>query len=333
MAHEIAYINGRFSFARAADAGEAWHESETMTSDQIILPGDSRETILRKSGLNYTVQSVPLYYRPECDRPAAGQPAPKARTVPGKVAQVRDDTGDSLGIVGDGFHTVQPCEAYDVAAEWCDRGSAKLETIFALHGGRLYGALFCIGEAVSLDNGKDTLKPYLYWSTACDGTRSTQIKNTAIRVECANTDRMTRGDRAQFSKSHRSAYDASEARECVELAIAEFGAYVTMARTLATVKVDADKAAAMTAELVGPAKTPAGRVSTAHARILELFQGAGAGSQLVTTAGTAWGYLNAVTDYADHDMRATSADNRFDSAQSGNGDALKSRARELVEAL
>ena len=46
--------------------------------------------------------------------------------------------------------------------------------------------------------------------------------------------------------------------------------------------------------------------------------------------GTAWGYLNAVTEYADHHTAARSVDNRFNASQFGTGDMLKTDALELV---
>jgi len=326
MSHEIAFIDGQYSFARAEGTDAAWHKL-----GQVILPTDDRATKLRKAGLLYTVEKAPMYYRPACDKPADGQPAPKARQYSDRVAQYRSDTGADLGIVSPTFQTVQPAEALDFFEVWAKEGGATIETLFALHGGRVYGGLAAIGKAVAIEG--DVLKPYVYWSTACDGTRNTKIKNTAIRVVCANTDAMTRGDKAQYSLSHRSKYDPKAAREHVEKALEQFGAYCQMVRSLARVKVDSVKAAGLTEVLVGPAKTPKGRESTAFASIMALFQGSAKGSDLVTAKGTAWGYLNAVTDYVDHHARATSSDNRFDSAQDGIGDDLKGKARDLVTTI
>jgi len=322
MAHEIARIAGMDSFAYAGEPG--WHGL-----GQVILPTDSPEEQLRKAGLLYRIEKAPLYYRPACDRPVAGQPSPAARVIGGKVTQYRDDTGGDLGIVGDTFQTVQPREARDFFDVWCREGGATIETLGALHGGRVYFGLARIGEAVQIGEG-DPILPYIYWSTACDGTRKTKVKNTAIRVVCANTDAMTAGNTAQFEQSHRSVYDPGKARDHVEKALVQFGAYCAMARGLAAIRLDSVKASELTETLLGAAKTEKGRTNAAFARVMALFQGAGAGATLATAKGTAWGWLQACTDYVDHDMRATSADNRLDSAQDGNGAKLKSEARDLV---
>jgi hypothetical protein len=59
-----------------------------------------------------------------------------------------------------------------------------------------------------------------------------------------------------------------------------------------------------------------------------LFAGAGKGADLAAADGTAWGLLNAVTQYVDHERRARSQDYRLDSAWFGNGAAIKGKALE-----
>ena len=46
---------------------------------------------------------------------------------------------------------------------------------------------------------------------------------------------------------------------------------------------------------------------------------AGKGAELASSQGTAWGLLNAVTQYVDHERRARSQDSRMDSAWFGQG--------------
>lgn len=49
-------------------------------------------------------------------------------------------------------------------------------------------------------------------------------------------------------------------------------------------------------------------------RVQELYEGLGRGSDLESPRGTAWGLLNAVTEYVDHKRRARSTEYRLDSA-------------------
>ncbi|WP_425317852.1 DUF932 domain-containing protein [Pseudomonas nitroreducens] len=61
-------------------------------------------------------------------------------------------------------------------------------------------------------------------------------------------------------------------------------------------------------------------------KVHELYEGAGRGSHLEAAKGTAWGLLNAVTEYVDHERRARSNEYRTDSAWFGQGAAIKQKA-------
>jgi hypothetical protein len=54
------------------------------------------------------------------------------------------------------------------------------------------------------------------------------------------------------------------------------------------------------------------------------------GSHLASANGTAYGLLNAVTQFVDHEQRAKSQDNRLNSAWFGQGSSLKSKALDEV---
>jgi phage/plasmid-like protein (TIGR03299 family) len=255
---------------------------------------------------------------------------PKARIIADRVAQVRSDTGAELGIVSPSFQTVQPIEVLEFFRTYAEQAGAQLETAGALHGGKLYFALARIGEAVQVAFG-DRVIPYIYLSTACDGTRATEARFCATRVVCANTDAMARGEgKATHKTTHRTVWVAQNARDALETANREFGAYCEMARQLAEVRVSSMRAAELTEALVGAAKTESGRTSQGFASIMSLFQGSGRGADLPGSRGTAWGYLNAVTQFADFEVRATSVDNRLVSSMFGNGDKLKAAARDAV---
>ena len=66
-------------------------------------------------------------------------------------------------------------------------------------------------------------------------------------------------------------------------------------------------------------------------RLGELYNGAAMGSELLAASGTAWGLVNAMTEYVDHHRRARTQDNRLDSAWFGQGAQLKQKA--LTQAL
>lgn len=79
------------------------------------------------------------------------------------------------------------------------------------------------------------------------------------------------------------------------------------------------------------ATAPAPKDHRNVARIMELFKGAARGADLPSARGTAWGLLNAVTEFVDHEA-GRADDSRLDSAWFGRGQALKAQALELIGA-
>ena len=67
-------------------------------------------------------------------------------------------------------------------------------------------------------------------------------------------------------------------------------------------------------------------------RALALYQGQGRGSLIESANGTAFGLLNAVTEFVDYERRAISKDHRLDAAWFGAGAQLKDKAfQQLLE--
>jgi hypothetical protein len=149
---------------------------------------------------------------------------------------------------------------------------------------------------------------------------------------CNNTLTMARKGAAAFKVSHRSVFVADDARAVVESAHEEFGAFMTAARYLSTVGMKVDEAEDMTVRLLLKTNEEVTRASAGFNRIMGLFNGEGKGSNFETAHDTAWGWLNAVTEYVDHHSRTRSEENRTASALWGQGDALKAKALALVTA-
>jgi phage/plasmid-like protein (TIGR03299 family) len=329
MAHEIdTYSIGRASYA---STGREWHGL-----GELMQPGQTVEQWQAAAGMNYKVKRAFVRYatqRPDDDTPQAqARLIEGMRTINDRVVLFRSDTGADLGIVSDSYKIVQPSDVLEFFCEWADMGGLTIESAGVLFGGRRYFATAKLADGVSV-GGNDRVVPYALLSTSADGSLATECRWTTVRTVCNNTLTMARGgSKACHKTSHRSVFRPSEARAAVEAAHEEFSAFMQCARALADVRVSSQRAQDLTAQLLttGARDTDAARESAGFARILALFSGAGKGAMLDTARGTAWGWLNAVTDYVDHDVRARTEEGRTASALWGAGDALKGRALDLV---
>jgi hypothetical protein len=143
--------------------------------------------------------------------------------------------------------------------------------------------------------------------------------------------------------SHRSEFDPTAMKTQLGLVHGSFAAFINNMRELAKHKMSHADAELATFQLL--LKDPAVLQhdndfarelveKTARSKpfenIMRLFEGGAIGSQIPGVDGTAWAWLNAVTEHVDHHARALSVDNRLNSAWFGAGDQLKTKARELV---
>jgi phage/plasmid-like protein (TIGR03299 family) len=315
------------TFSRAT-ASYASTQREWHGLGQLMTTGASIEDWQREAGMDYKVQRSVIRYATERDLTHPSQ----FRTVDDKHVLFRSDTGAPLGVVSDGYKVVQPMEVLEFFRDWAEQGGLTIESAGVLFGGRRYFATAKLSDAVSIDGGRDTVVPYALLSTSADGSLATECRWTTVRTVCNNTLTMARKGAAAFKVSHRSVFVAEDARMAVESAHEEFGAFMTAARYLSTVSMKVDEAEDMTLRLLMKTNEEVTRASAGFNRIMGLFNGQGMGSNFETAHDTAWGWLNAVTEYVDHHSRTRSEENRQASALWGQGDALKAKALALVTA-
>ena len=321
MAHQIDTVSiGRASYASTQ---REWHGL-----GQLMPAGQSVEQWQEAAGMNYEVKRGYVRYATE-----RGQSADAMRVVKDKVVLFRSDTQDALGVVSDGYKVVQPREVLDFFREWADAGGLTIESAGVLFGGRRYFATAKLSDSVSVDGaGRDRIVPYALLSTSADGSLATEARWTSVRVVCNNTLSMARGGKAAVRVTHRSEFKPDDVRGVLESAHAEFGAFMETSRKLAAIKVEAKLAEELTLALFRKGETDADKVreSRGFTQVMSLFNGAAKGAELETAKETAWGWLNACTEYYDHHVRAHNDENRIASALWGVGDDMKQRALEIA---
>jgi len=320
MSHEIAFVNG---VAQYASTQREWHGL-----GQLMPAGQTIEQWQAAAGMNYQIKRGLVRYATERLEPT--EAIHNLKTIDDKVVLFRSDTGAPLGVVSDGYKVVQPADVLEFFREWATQGGLTIESAGVLFGGKRYFATAKLADGVSIDGGRDRVVPYALLSTSADGSLATECRWTTVRTVCNNTLTMARKSAANYKVTHRSVFKPEEARAAVEAANEEFSAFMQMSRDLAKFKLDAEMAEHMTVKLLMKSSEEVARESAAFERIMGLFNGGGKGSNFETAHDTAWGWLNAVTEYADHHVRARSDENRQAAALWGAGDALKQKAVTLL---
>jgi len=142
--------------------------------------------------------------------------------------------------------------------------------------------------------------------------------------------------RAQSVKvSHRSVFEPEAVKHQMGISVSAWDEFMYGLKTLSERKVKQPEVEMFMRSLFQPSPEQVEKKANERAmgKVLAMFEGEGRGSNLASSAGTAYGLLNAVTEFVDHERQARSTDNRLDSAWFGQGAALKQKALEQAIAL
>jgi phage/plasmid-like protein (TIGR03299 family) len=178
-------------------------------------------------------------------------------------------------------------------------------------------------------HGQDQVGAYVLLATSFDGTLATRAQFTSVRVVCNNTLQIGLKSGSGIAVSHSTGFDASKVK--VELGLLEdaFAGFERNAQILAGRKVARKEAVQFLMDILADGETDVDKLSTRMANIIQnvyqLYAGRGMGAQFEAANGTAWGLLNAVTEYVDH-TQGRNVNNRFKSAQFGAGADIKNAA-------
>lgn len=323
MAHQLDTIS-RATVSYASTRRE-WHGL-----GQLMPIGATVEEWQKAANMDYKIQRARIRFATQPLSPT--DYVGNLQTVDDKIVLFRNDTFAPLGVVSESYKVVQPAEVLELFREWAAAGGVTIESAGVLFGGKRYFATAKLSETMCLDGTQDKLVLYALFSTSADGSLASEVRLVTVRVVCNNTLRLALNTGAAYRVTHRSVFSIETAKSVIEAANKEFGAFMTMARDLAKIKVDADKAEDLTLKLVMKSSEEVARESAAFTKIMALFNGEAKGSEFDTAHETAWGWLNAVTEYADHHVRARTDENRQASALWGPGDALKQKAVTLLTA-
>ena len=288
-----------------------------------LSPGQPLEVWARQAGMDWHIESADVRFV------ASNSGLGSIHSFPEQKVLYRSDTKAPLSVVSRRFQVVQPAEILEFYRDLTEAGGYELETAGVLKEGRKLWALARTGQSVSL-KGRDKVNAYLLLATACDGTLATTAQFTSVRVVCNNTLAIALGDSAGAVKvGHRSQFDAQAVKRQLGIAISSWDGFMARIKAMAECRVtDTAAETYLKRVLTYPAAHSDDPMVSERSlkAVQELYSGKGMGAELASSACTAWGLLNSVTEFVDHRRRARGDDGRRDSAWFGQGAALKQKA-------
>ena len=320
MAHELTTNQlGQVEFAYLEQDGLPWHGL-----GQPMPVGASIDEWRSKAGMDWRIQRSEVRFNTSRTEEVLVK-------MPEQHVLFRSDNHEALGLVSKKYQVVQPSEVIEFFRDIAKAGGLELSAAGTIYGGKRFWATAKIGEA-SPTSIKDKISGFLLISTSADGSLATEVRRTTVRTVCSNTLAMAMADaHASVRVTHKSVFDPAAVKEFMGLNEAAWAAFKHQVVRLANKPVLIEAAESITADILGGGDKV--HATAGYNKILDLFQGEAKGSELDGVQGTAWGYINAVTEYADWFSRARSQENRFVSAQWGPGADLKQRALDAVLAV
>lgn len=307
---------------KMAYVGETpWHQlGSALPAHQPI------EVWADKAGMNWTIEETPVRYM-------AGQAGALGSilTFADQKVLFRSDTKAALSVVSNRYQIVQPKEVLEFYRDLSELSGFELETAGVLKQGRKFWALARTGKETKI-KGTDLVRGYVLLATSSDGSLATTATPTTVRVVCQNTLTIAlNGASRAVRVPHSTTFDAQGVKKELGIAVSSWDGFIYRMKTLSERKVKSHEALNYFLTVMSKADTHVNADQKlmnerALKRAQALYEGQGAGAELTSAQGTAWGLLNAVTQFVDHERRARTQDHRMDSAWFGQGATLKQRA-------
>lgn len=313
MAHMIDFSNDRANMAFSTSGGTPWHGLGISMDEAADL-----DQWRVAAGLEWSAIKTPEMYKHNGNTIESGE-----------FILMRSDTGAKLGNCTERYKPVQPSEVTEFYRDLCSDYNFKLETMGSLDSGKRIWALAKTGDQFSI-MGQDHVGSYLLLATSYDGTMATTAMFTSVRVVCHNTLTLANNKaESAIRVPHSTNFDHHDVKIDLGIYSGQLKAFEEKANALAKVTVGKKQALDFIFNLLKEKEVDIEACSTRKANIigniLDLHLGKAKGANFRSSQNTAWGLLNAVTEYVDH-VQGNNVNNRFKSAQFGAGAKLKEKA-------
>lgn len=262
------------------------------------------EQVLRSSGLDYTVEKMRVYFDPTSSMQAT-------TPVPNRFVTVRTSDGHPYDVVSDKFEIIQNRDAFDFVNFMGD------DLQFEKAGETENGMVYIIGKLPEVSILGDAFTPHVIFRNGFNGKTKITAAISPLRMVCQN----------QFNFAFKNAANAitirhvrnaeaklEEAKETLRMTADYMAQLNIMAERFATMKISADRMERVVKYLFPiPEDTninPFKRKNLEDQRAA--FLAAHSQDDNGNFRGTAWGLVNAYTDFITHKEPAGNRSDRFE---------------------
>jgi len=283
MTHEVETM-----FAVARNEREVpWHFNMTKGSTKLSDNVLTAKAAIIASGLDWEVELRDVF----TTRKATGE---GSMHIPDVHAVTRDKDDKVLGIVRSRYSPFQNREAFEFADNLVDSGEAKYETAGSLKGGRIVFLTMKVPTPIMV-GGEDRHDQYILLRTSHDGTKAISVYIVMVRVVCMNTLTLAvNGAQYKWSMPHVGDLDGkiAEARETLQMTFKYSEEFEKLGEELIHTPMSDNKFHRVLTTII-PQRP---RTEQVIESIVEMYKN----SDYNGYQGTAWGGVNAITEYYEH---------------------------------
>lgn len=303
-----------------------WHG---LTATEIADGVQTARGAIALAGLDWNVIQSPIHTHVNGE----------AVTIDGKLANVREDTGQVLSVMSDTYEVVQNSEAFAFVDEILGGPDLRFHAAGSLHNGARVWLSATLDREIYIGGDLDEkIDPYIMLANSHDGSMAVSCWITPIRIACQNalTWSLRNATRTFKARHTRNVMDrADEARAMLGIASRYFDDLETLGNELITTRASNTSLNRMVESLFpmpGGKRTDEvddGRAKTMVLNRREQLWAALNDEDLGNVKNTAWGFVQAVADWDDHYRYSKNEDLRLSRVMFGTP-SIKDRSVEIA---
>ena len=284
------------------------------------------EEAIERAGLDWEVELAPVFHK--IPDPNGKSGAFIEKQVKDRFVVRRKDTWDDFGTVGSHYHPFQNREAFEFCDYLVESGEAKYTFAGKAKNGRQVVLVMQFPDGLQVA-GEDAHDLYALLRTSHDGTKAISIAVTPVRHACTNVMSLSLyspGIKQRWAVQHTSTVQGKleEARDTLKLTSRYAEEFKKAADQLAATDMAiAEFETVLKKILPDRPKTP---------EVIGRIQGLLQNSPNIRDEhrATAWGGMNAITEYFDWKRDTRSPEAKFLATMDGVNNQMRNRAATLL---